>query len=171
MTWRKTSWTHARADLLPVLPIEVVRLRVKRAKELGLPYKTYASVRASTGHDLIGFLFSSNALGLVREPRLDSDRGAKLARVVAARRVALVHRPLDPAVVAAQIQIDSAHPAPRFHQSWAAMRDQLRDAICSEGQPANRFLLIGETAFEREWAVAVKAAGFLSGTEYFDAVR
>ena len=47
-TWRKHVWTRARADLLPTLPIEVVRLRVKRAAELGLPYKTYASVRAST---------------------------------------------------------------------------------------------------------------------------
>jgi len=60
--WRTHVWKKARAQLIPKLPIEVVRLRVRRAKELGLPYKTYAGIRASTGHDLIGFLFSSNAL-------------------------------------------------------------------------------------------------------------
>ncbi len=41
---------------MPRLPIEVIRLRVRRAAELGLPYKIYAGVRASTGHDLVGFL-------------------------------------------------------------------------------------------------------------------
>ncbi len=165
-TWRKTAWARARADLLPVLPIEVVRLRVKRARELGLPYKTYASVRASTGHDLIGFLFSSNALGMVQVARLDPAREIKLEGVDA-RRVALVHRPFDPATIAAIPQIDSAHTAPRFSQSWAAMRDSLRDVIRAERQPADRFLLIGETAFERDWAGAVGAAGYLPGADYF----
>ena len=61
-TWRQHCWKKARAELVPHLPIEIVRQRVARAKELGLPYKTYASVRASTGRDVIGFLFSSNAL-------------------------------------------------------------------------------------------------------------
>ena len=61
-SWRRHCWTSARAALLPTLPIEVVRLRVKRAKALGLDYKTYAGVRAATGHDVVAFLFSSNAL-------------------------------------------------------------------------------------------------------------
>ena len=60
LSWRSHCWRGARAQLLPTLPIEVVRLRVRRAAELGLPYKTYAGVRAQTGHDLVGFLFSSN---------------------------------------------------------------------------------------------------------------
>jgi hypothetical protein len=165
-TWRRTAWARARADLLPVLPIEVVRLRVKRAQELGLPYKTYAGIRASTGHDLIGFLFSSNALGIIHLARLDSSRAEKLAGVNA-RRVAVVHRPLAAADVVRNDAIDSAHAAPRFIQSWSAMRDTLRDAIRAEGQPADRFLLIGETAFERDWSGALKAAGFLSGDTYF----
>ncbi len=168
-TWRRTAWAKARADLLPVLPIEVVRLQVRRARDLGLSYKTYASVRASTGHDLIGFLFSSNALGMVRVARLDPARANKLAGVGAAR-VTLVHRPLCPADVARIDVIDSAHVAPDFTQSWAAMRDTLRDVIRAEGQPAERYLLIGETVFERDWSVAIKTAGFLSGERYFGKV-
>ncbi|MEM9350184.1 MAG: hypothetical protein AAGA47_07975, partial [Pseudomonadota bacterium] len=65
-TYRKHQWKKAREALLPTLPLMIVRMRVKRAKELGLDYKTYAGVRASTGRDVIGFLFSSNALRLVR---------------------------------------------------------------------------------------------------------
>ncbi|TMV67455.1 hypothetical protein FGG78_32035, partial [Thioclava sp. BHET1] len=49
--WRKHCWSKARQDLLPHLPIEILRNRVRRAKELGLEYRTYASVRAATGHD------------------------------------------------------------------------------------------------------------------------
>ncbi len=63
-SWRRHCWAKARADLLPTLPIEVLRGRVRRARELGLEYKTYAGVRASTGHDVVAFLFSSNALRL-----------------------------------------------------------------------------------------------------------
>lgn len=165
-TWRRTAWVRARADLLPTLPIEVVRLRVKRARELGLPYKTYAGIRASTGHDLIGFLFSSNALGMVGMARLDPVRTEKLPDVHA-RRVAFVHRPLLPADVSLIDRIDSTHTATRFTQSWTAMRDTLRDALRREGHPADRYLFIGETVFEAEWAVAVKAAGFVQGAAYF----
>ena len=48
--WRSHCWRTARAALLPTLPIEVVRLRVNRARALGLAYKTYASVRAASGN-------------------------------------------------------------------------------------------------------------------------
>jgi hypothetical protein len=165
-SWRRTAWTRARAELLPVLPIEVVRLRVRRARELGLPYKTYAEIRAASGHDLIGFLFSTNALDMVDRERLDPGRAARLA-ALAVRRVALAHAPLDPARLAALPEIDAAHAAPRFTESWSAMRDRLRAVIRSEGRPAGGYLLVGETEAEAEWAVAVKAAGFLAGTAYF----
>lgn len=48
------------------LPIEVVRLQVNRAKALGLDYRAYAGVRATTGRDLVAFLYSSNGLGVFR---------------------------------------------------------------------------------------------------------
>ena len=37
-SWRRYAWKRARADLLPTLPIEVARRRVRRARELGIDY-------------------------------------------------------------------------------------------------------------------------------------
>lgn len=51
--WHRRCWSSARERRLSVLPSEVVRLRVKRAKALGLDHKTYAGVRAATGHDVV----------------------------------------------------------------------------------------------------------------------
>ena len=46
--WRRYAWKRARADLMPTLPLEVARRRVKRARELGIDYKSYAGIRAAT---------------------------------------------------------------------------------------------------------------------------
>jgi len=62
--FRKHAWGKAREALLPKLPIEIVRVRVARARRLGLPYRTYAGIRAATGRDVVAFLFSGNALEL-----------------------------------------------------------------------------------------------------------
>ena len=109
VSWRKHCWSSARERLLPTLPIEVVRLRVKRAKALGLDYKTYAGVRAATGHDVVAFLFSSNALrvSLVR-PAMPLERAVKLAEVQCGR-LALAVAPLTPGMLeAANPVLDTA---------------------------------------------------------------
>ena len=94
-SWRRHCWREARAALLPTLPIEVVRLRVRRAAEIGLDYKTYAGVRASTGHDIVAFLFSTNALRLLApRPMLPADRAAKLEKIAKCGKIALVQAPL-----------------------------------------------------------------------------
>lgn len=165
-SWRRFAWGKARAALLPTLPVEVVRLRVRRAVQLGLPYKTYASVRASTGRDVIGFLFSNNALAVLKAGQvMPADRVAKLAAVAGADRVALVHRPLEPVVFLQTL--DAAFVAPGFDHRWPVMRDVLRGVIRQRGQPADGYLVIGETALERDWAEAGRMAGFLSGQVYF----
>ena len=38
VSWRRHVWKKARKDLLPKLPLEVIRRRVRRAAELGLEY-------------------------------------------------------------------------------------------------------------------------------------
>ena len=58
--WRKHCWSAARERLLPTLPIEVLRLRVKRAQSRGLDYKTYAGGRAATWHDVAAVRVSAN---------------------------------------------------------------------------------------------------------------
>ncbi|SMY08715.1 hypothetical protein [Flavimaricola marinus] len=166
-SWRKHVWTKARADLLPTLPIEVVRLRVKRAAELGLPYKTYASVRASTGHDVIGLLFSTNALDLLRaNDRLEAEKAAKIAAIRNCDRVSLYYPGIAPDSLIPPC--DAAAPAPAPWLSWSETRQQLVSALRSRGRPCGGYLIIGETGAEREWAAAGKTAGFLTGERFFN---
>ena len=168
-SWRKYAWTRARADLLPTLPIEVLRLRVRRAQELGLPYKTYASVRASTGRDVIGFLFSSNALDLYRKgPALPQNCRTRLEALVACDRTGLAHPPLTAETLLELVPLDAVFPAPAPHLPWSVMRDHLKGIIRARGKPADGYLIIGETPQERDWAEAAKAAGFLTGSRYFN---
>jgi hypothetical protein len=165
-SWRRFAWARAREALLPTLPIEVVRLRVNRAKELGLEYKTYASVRASTGRDVIGFLFSNNALRVLKAGQgVPAERVAVLEGLRGCDRVGVVHAPLLPGFQGEGL--DAVFAAPSFTAPWSAMRDQLRGVIRARGKPADGFLVVGETAFERDWAEAGKTAGFLSGERYF----
>ena len=168
-SFRTFAWARARAALLPTLPIEVVRLRVKRAQDLGLPYKTYAGIRASTGHDLIGFLFSSNALRVLRDAdAMPADRAARLARLVA-DRVALAQPRVSPARLATLPGIDAAHPAPAVTLTWAATRDHLKAVARQRGHAADRFVIVGDTALERDWVAMAGAAGWVAGDAYFDA--
>jgi hypothetical protein len=166
-SWRSHCWRQARASLLPVLPIEVVRTRVRRAAELGLDYRTYAGVRATTGRDLVAFLFSSNALGLgLREPVLRPDRAAKLARIAGAQRIALAHRPLTPeALLAAAPPLDAAHAAPPLLGPDRAIRQDLRAALGA--LPAEAVLLIGAHGLERDWCAAARLAGYLPADRFF----
>jgi len=165
--FRRHAWRRARADLLPRLPIEILRVRVARAKALGLPYRTYAGVRASTGRDVIGFLFSTNALRLLRPGQvMPEDRGAKLA-ALEADRVALVQGRLDPGAVLIAGPLDAAHPAPAPADGWAATRDRVQGVLRDRRLPADAVLVIGETHLERDWSEAARMAGFIDAARYF----
>jgi hypothetical protein len=167
LSYRTHCWKAARAALLPTLPIEVVRLRVKRAQELGLDYKTYASVRASTGHDVVAFLFSSNALRVsLTRPVLPADRAAKLDQIAKVGRVALATAPLMPGMLMAGNQmLDAAHPAPGWLDSFAAQTKAIRAAI--PGIPGDRVILIGDHGMEAAWCAAGRLAGYLPADRYF----
>lgn len=166
--WRKHVWTRARRNLFPTLPIEVVRLRVKRAKELGLPYRTYAGLRAATGHDLVGFMFSNNALGVLRSGQgIAPDRAVKLAGLVSARRIALIAKTVQLQTLAADIPLDAQYAAPDPHASWSDLRDHLKSVVHATGQPADRFVIVGDAPWEHDWLGAMQAAGYLTGQQYF----
>jgi hypothetical protein len=165
--WRRHCWSAARAALLPTLPIEVVRLRVKRAKALGLDYKTYAGVRAATGHDVVAFLFSSNALRVsVLRPAMPEARAVKLAEVQCGR-LALAVAPLTPGMVAAAnpVGLDAAHPAPYALAGFGEMRAVLRAALGK--LPSDQVILVGDLGLERDWYAAGRLAGYLSAERYF----
>lgn len=167
-SWRRHCWTAARARLLPTLPIEVVRLRVRRAAELGLEYRTYASVRAATGHDLVAFLFSSSALRVMpARASLPQDRAARLAGLVDCARIGLASAPLTAEALQAACGrlLEEAHPAPaalaRFGEAGAVLRAALGKV------PGDRVLLVGDMDLERDWCAAGRLAGYLPAARFF----
>jgi hypothetical protein len=162
--WRRHCWTAARARLLPHLPLEVLRGRLKRAAELGLDYSTYAGIRASTGHDVVAVLFSSNALRAT--PILPDDRAEKLATVQAAR-IGLATRPISaPALLrGAAGHLDAAHTAPMAHAPWRMVREALRAAL--DRTPGDRAILVGAYGPEAEWVAAGNLAGYVPAERYF----
>lgn len=161
---RLHQWRKARRALIPnTIPIEMVRMRVRRAAAIGLDYGTYASIRAGTGRDITALLFSSNALGMIRMAEMEAAKAEKLAQVAAERGV-MVHRPV-PAV--ANAPLDFAAEAPLFTDSWSKMRTRLRAVLRDRKVPADAVLLIGDTAFEQSWCAALRAGGYLSADRYF----
>ena len=170
-SWRKHCWTQARERLLPHLPIEVLRGRLRRAKELGLEYKTYASVRAASGHDVVAFLFSSNALRLLgANPALPQDRAEKLAALIECGRLAVISAPMRPEVAlqAAMGVLQAAFVAPGALASFSQAADLIR--VARAGLPGDRVLLVGDTALEQEWCAAGRLAGYVPAQQYFAAL-
>ncbi len=172
--WRKHSWAKARRDLLPTLPIEVLRRRVNRAKELGLPYKTYASVRAASGHDVVAFLFSSNALRVFRDGApMPAHRAEKLLSVEKASLTTLAQPPLDPARLIATlmsehgIALKAAGPAPHFAASWSDIGAAVIAPLRAAGLPRDGVLVVGDTDAERDWCAAGRLAGFVPSDVHF----
>ena len=167
-SWRKHCWVAARQRLLPHLPIEVLRGRIRRAKELGLDYKTYASVRAASGHDVVAFLFSSNALRLLgARPVLPQDRAEKLGSLIDCGRLAVVSQPLTPEVAlqAAKGVLQTAYAAPGALASFAESAALIRAARA--GLPGDRVLLVGDMALEQSWCAAGRLAGYVRAEQYF----
>jgi len=172
-SWRKHCWGKARADLLPTLPLEIVRIRVRRAQEIGLDYKTYATVRAITGRDIVAFLFSSNALRMRRAAaEMPQTHEQKLAAMRRCGRMLAAHRPLDPAAALAALDargvpFQHGFPAPRFTESWSGTRDLMQAALGGQGVHPATVLMVGDTGAERGWADAGRMAGYLPAETYF----
>ena len=168
-SWRRHCWAKARADLLPTLPIEVLRTRVRRARDLGLEYRTYASVRAATGHDVVAFLFSSNALRVTAQAVVPQGRAEKLMDLVDVQRIGLALGRLDAgALFQANPQVlDAAFAAPG---PWAKFGEAARVLRVAMGRiPGDRVVLVGDTTLERDWCAAGRLAGFLTADRYFPA--
>ncbi len=172
--FRKTAWTKARAELIPNLPIEILRRRVARAKELGLPYKTYASVRASTGRDVIGFLFSNNALRVLRaEQKMPGQRARKLQGLSGVDFLAVCHKPLTSQGLSQRLAehgltLTASAEAPHFADSWSDIRDKIALPVREAGLPKDGVLVIGDTSHEALWSEAAKLAGFVHSDRYFE---
>jgi hypothetical protein len=169
--YRTFLWRKARAAAMPkTIPLMVVKMHVARAHALGLDYPTYAAVRKATGRDIMGLLFSSNALRVVRAetPAMPVPRAEVVAAVRGARKLALVHAPLRAADVAqANPVLDAVGPAPKFTDRWSEMRTHLGSFVTDQRLARDQVLVIGDTAFERDWGTAAQAAGYLEAARYF----
>ena len=155
--WTGYAWRRARADLLPRLPIEVLRGRIRRARELGIDYTTYASVRAATGRDVVALLFSSNALNLARGREEPAPPIAARLQCTDARRLLAALPPLHPDAVT--FPFDARGPAPTLRDTPRA--EAARLAAIAAGLPHDAVLVIGETALERGWVASGRFAGWL----------
>ncbi len=162
-SFRNYAWGKARKQLIPTLPIEILRTRVKRAQALGLPYKTYASVRASTGRDVVGFLFSNNALRvIIQQEKIEASRAAKLVRVEAVQ-CGLAAKPLR----LDHLDLAAWGPAPDLTSTWSELRQLVQAPLRETNLPLDGVLVIGDTALEREWSDAGRLAGFLHSDRFF----
>ena len=144
-SFRRIAWARSRKALMPNnVPLEILRRRVARAQALGLPYRTYAAVRAATGEDIEAMLFTSNALTLLRpHDALPSAIATKLAKLDTRRHATLAAR--IPATALAPIPFTSTRPAPRFTASWSALRDEMQTWLRSQALAGDRVLMIGDT--------------------------
>ncbi|MBB95359.1 MAG: hypothetical protein CML68_12300 [Rhodobacteraceae bacterium] len=170
VSYRTYQWKKARQALMPkTIPLFVVKMRVRRAAELGMDYATYARCRQATGHDILALLFSSNALRVIGPGSEMPDAEARaLDKVRAAKKLTLVHGPKAPgAVLQANPVLDAAGAAPRFTDSWSDMRDRVRGFIRDQGMPARQVLIIGDAPLEEDWSTAAQACGYLRSAEYF----
>ncbi|WP_146344044.1 hypothetical protein [Falsiphaeobacter marinintestinus] len=169
---RAYQWRQAQKALMPnTIPLMIVRMRMKRATELGMDYKTYAKVRQASGQDILGLLFSSNALEIIGNgAKMPDARDLALKAVKRARKLTLVHRPNTPGAVLRENEVlDAAEAAPRFTDSWSQMRDRVSGFIRSQSLTGNQILVIGDAPLESDWMVAGRAGGYLSAQDYFGA--
>jgi len=170
-TFRTFQWKKAREAAMPkTMPLMVVRMHVRRAHALGLDYPTYAALRKASGRDIMGLLFSSNALRVMRAdaPQMPMPRGEAVSAIEGAQKLALVHLPLQSGLVAqANPMLDYVDAAPKFTDSWSDMRDHLGRVITGRKLVRDQVLIIGDTALERDWSAAARAAGYLDATRYF----
>ncbi|MEM6487297.1 MAG: hypothetical protein AAF677_03355 [Pseudomonadota bacterium] len=178
---RAFAWRKARAELMPRLPLEVVRRRVRRAKELGLAYPAYASILLGTGRDVVAFLFTGTAIADRLRRGIDPAKADKLRTLSGCER-RLIGVPADAAPEGALFAAIAPPPGatgatvdpgtdPR---TWGAARLAITAALVpavAGGRvlPADAVVMVGVTAVERGWADAAALAKFLPAEQYFDA--
>lgn len=174
--WRRYAWTKARKELVAArVPLEIVRIRVRRAERLGLTYPQYASVLLGAGRDIVGFLFTVGGLQLRLLQRLEAPAhvAAKLQSTPDAPRIAL-SPPEEPAdtfrvelAEATAARIDAAVSAPRVEATWGEARRVVQAALHAERLPADGVVMVGAGDQDAYWADAAFLAKFIPTAEYF----
>ncbi|MEM7509163.1 MAG: hypothetical protein AAF415_20785 [Pseudomonadota bacterium] len=172
--FRVFAWKKARAQLMPKLPLEILKRRVARAKDLGLAYPQYASILLGTGRDVVAFLFTSEAIGLrlARGGEIAEPARAKLSEIDAARLL-MTDPADDPIAVGAmlagryRLEMHGIGPAPQPNADRKTGTRAIRALLDPQKRPGDTVVMIGTQACERDWADAARLAKFLPASAYF----
>lgn len=174
--WQRYAWKRARADLLGnMVPLQIVRLRVKRAQELGLSYPQYASILMGTGRDITAFLFTVDGLQLRlrRELEMPEKVSEKLQGLEKCDLLAFA--PSGEKAKAFRMELSDIAGVPFVHSTpeltpsvnWSEAKLAVRAALDPIKLPGNAVVMIGTRKVEETWATAGKIARFIPSTEYF----
>lgn len=173
--FRKFCWTKSRRDLIRTVPLEIVRTRMRRARELGLAYPQYASVLTGSGRDVVAFLFTAEGLRLKLAKRLEmpGDVKTKLGSLIGVDR--LVMAPEGEAPEAFQRELEDVSGIPfragaatlGEYASWGTSRRHILDILRPLKLPADAVVMVGTREAESKWANAAKLAKYLPVEDYF----
>ncbi|HET7409625.1 MAG TPA: hypothetical protein VFJ13_05450 [Paracoccaceae bacterium] len=173
-SWRAHCWRQARLDLLPKLPIEVIRRRMARARQLGLAYPQYASILLGTGRDIVAFLFTADGLGLrlERELGMPQQVARKLVGLQGCDRLLFVETGADlaalgQALAERRIPFAALTAAPQPGADHGEGRAAIRAVLDPRRLPGDAVVMVGTAPHERAWADAARLAGFLPADAYF----
>lgn len=174
-SFRRFAWKKARAELMPRLPLEVLRRRVARAKALGLAYPAYASILMGTGRDIVGFLFTCDAIGLrlSRTVALPDHVRAKLAGLESCEKLLMSKADEDPLALARRLAAETriafanATRPPSDAATPVEVRKTFREVLEPLKLASDTIVMIGTRARERDWADAANLARFLPAERYF----
>lgn len=155
------------------IPIEIVRIRVRRAQELGLSYPQYASVLLG-GHDIVGFLFTTGGLQLKlrRKLELPDTIKQKLTALTSTDLLSFSPSGEDPIVFRSELEEISglkilASAQEPESTSWSEAKQAVRNLLQPVGLPGKSVVMIGHQSAEAKWAEAGRLAKFISTHEYF----
>ena len=175
--FRRHCWKLARRQTIGrAMPLEIVRIRVRRARQLGLAYPQYAAILMGSGRDVAAFLFTTEALGLRLRRRLEmpSDVQERLAALQNCDRLAFAPSGEEPEPFRIELQdvsglIFASCGRPPEGDSWSAARAAVRSVLDPMKLPGDAVVMIGTRAEEAGWAEAAKMARFLPAERYFAA--
>ncbi|SOH95584.1 hypothetical protein SAMN06273572_11279 [Monaibacterium marinum] len=174
--WTRHCWTRARADLVGErLPIDMLRVRMARARQLGLSFPQYRSILLGGGRDVTAFLFTVEGLHLrlQRELSMPDPVRSKLAEVSNCGLMAFAPSGEVPEQFRQEVsevsgvRFTAAGAEPEQSAGWRASRDAVHNLLRSEGLAAQTVVMIGNSARETGWADAAQLVKFIPRAEYF----
>lgn len=159
--WGLHCWRRAQARAWQPPGPEVVRLRLRRAAELGLDYRQLAAILMEAGRSPTAIVFTFEALRLPG----------------AAGRLRSLDRPRLLAIgvgdgTGGDAAPEPAPPQPGLH-GWrlAADRRALAPAVlellAAQGVPPSAAILVGAAEADRDLVVRARLAAFLQADAYF----